>query len=92
MPHEGHFVLNFDADTGQVSPRALACTFQVADLARPLMSVSQLCELGFQCMFKYTHALVIDSAGETVGRFEWTGQLYTTQMILKAPESFPRPS
>ena len=48
VPNEGHFVLNRDADTGQESPRALACTFQVANLMRPLMSVSQLCEQGFQ--------------------------------------------
>ena len=40
VPNKGQFVLNLDADTGQESPRALACTIQVADLTRPLMSVS----------------------------------------------------
>ena len=63
VPNEGQFVFNLDADTGQESPRALACTFQVADLTKPLMSVSQLCEQGFQCVFKDTHALVVDVSG-----------------------------
>ena len=69
VQNEGQFVLNLDADTGQEFPRALACTFQVADLKKPLMSVSQLCEQGFQCVFKDTHALVVDTSGETVCRF-----------------------
>ena len=69
MPNEGQFVLNLDADTGQELPRALACTFQVADLTKPLMSVSQLCEQGFQCVIKDIHDLVVDSLGETVCRF-----------------------
>ena len=69
VPNEGKFVLNLDSDTGQGSPRACACAFQVADFTKPLMSVSQLCELGFQCVLKDTHALVVDPAGETVCRF-----------------------
>ena len=69
VPNEGQFVLNPEAGTGQESPRAVACTFQVADLTKPLMSVFQLCEQGFQCVFKDTHAIVIDPAGETVCRF-----------------------
>jgi hypothetical protein len=60
----------------------------VADLTRPLMSVSQLCEQGFRVEFKDTHALVIDSSGRTACRFQRSGQLYTSQMTLKAPRAF----
>ena len=92
IPNEGQFVVSFDADNGQGSTTPLACTFQVADLTRPLTSVSQICEQGFKVEFKDTHALVIDSSGETVCMFQRSGQLYTNQMILKAPELFHRPS
>ena len=77
IPNEGQFVLILDADNGQGSATPLACTFQVADFTRPLMSVSQLCEQGFKVEFKETHALAIDSSGETVCRFQRSG--------LKAP-------
>jgi hypothetical protein len=92
IPNEGQFVLNLDADDDQGSVTRLAATFQVADLTRPLMSVSQLCEQGFRVEFKDTHALVIDSSGRTACRFQRSGQLYTSQMTLKAPEPFHRPS
>ena len=92
IPNERQFILNLDADNGQGSATQFACTFQVADLTRPLMSVSQLCGQGFEVEFKDTRALVINSSGETVCRFQRSGQLYTSQMTLKAPELFPRPS
>ena len=78
VPNEGQFVFNLDADTGQSSPRALACTFQMADLTKPLMSVFQLCEQGFQRVCEFIHAFVIDPSGEAVCRFERLGKLYTT--------------
>ena len=92
IPNEGQCVVSFDADNGQGSTTPLACTFQVADLTRPLVSVSQLCEQGFKVEFNDTHALVIDSSGETVCKFQLPGHLHTNQMILKAPETFHRPS
>jgi hypothetical protein len=92
IPNEGQFVLNLDADDDQGSVTRLAATFQVADLTRPLMSVSQLCEQGFRVEFKDTHALVIDSTGRTACKFQRSGQLYTSKMTLKAPEPFHRPS
>ena len=49
------------------------------------MSVSQLCKQGFKVEFKDTHALVINSSGETACRFQRSGQLYTSQMIKKRP-------
>ena len=82
IPNEGQFVLNLDADDDQGSVTRLSATFQVADVTRPLMSVSQLCEQGFRVEFKDTHALVIDSSGRTACRFQRSGQLFTCQMTL----------
>ena len=56
------------------------------------MSVSQICEQGLQVVFKDSHALIANAAGDTVCKFERAGQLYTAKMALKAPESFGRPS
>ena len=92
IPDEGQFVLNLDADDGQGEASRHSCTFQVADLTRPLMSASQLCEQGFNVEFKDTHALVGDSSGETVCKFQRSGQSYTSQMTLKSHEHFHRPS
>ena len=49
IPNEFKIILNLQADDGQGSHAQLASTCQVADLTRPLMSESQICEQGFQC-------------------------------------------
>ena len=84
--------LSLQAEVGEGVTALLGTTFQVADLTRPLMSVSQVCEQGFQCVFESTHALIVNAAGETVCRFEKEGQLFVAKMKLKAPGSFARPS
>ena len=70
VPKEDQFIFNLGADNGRGSHAQLAPTFQVAELTLPLMSVSQIYEQGFQFVFKDTHALDVDQAGETVCRFE----------------------
>ena len=92
VPNEEQFVLNLEADNGRgATTQLLASTFQVADRTRPLMSVSQICEQGFKCVFQESPALVVNPAGETVCKFERSGQLYTAKMKLKQPEPFARP-
>ena len=92
VPNEGQFLFNIEADTGQGFRAPVSSLCQVADLSRPLMSVSQIYAHGFDCVFNDTHALVVDQAGKTVCRFKRSGQLYTAKMPLKAPEPFHRPS
>ena len=84
--------LSVQAEVGGGVTALLGTTFQVADLTRPLMSVSQVCEQGFRCVFESTHALIVNAAGETVCRFEKEGQLFVAKMKLKAPDRFVRPS
>ena len=76
----------------------MSSVFQVAEITRPLMSVSRICGQDMRCVFEKTHARVDDAQGKTVARFERDGGLYTCTMKLRKPEekgantnpSFPR--
>ena len=88
VPNEGQMILNLETDDGA----AATATFQVADLTRPLMSVSQICEQGYRCIFEDSCARVVNKDDQTICKFEKEGQLYVAKMKLKAPDRFPRPS
>ena len=91
IPNTGQVTLNLEADvSGEVA--LLSSTFQIANLTRPLMSVSQICEQGFQCVFETDGARVVSKEGVTVCKFEKRNQLYVAEMKLQAPDHFRRPS
>ena len=90
MPNKCQVSLSLEAFHSGGATEQLASRFEVADLTRPLMSVSQICEQGCQCIFTDTHATVVNREG-TLGRFEKQGQLCVARMKLKAPERFGRP-
>ena len=69
----------------------MSSVFQVAEITRPLMSVSRICDQGMSCIFEKTHARVVDSEGKTVARFERDGGLYTCTMRLRRPEARSEP-
>ena len=81
--------LEVEADRGQHC--TVNSVFQVADLNRPLMSVSQVCDNGHKCVFEKDHALVIAPNGDVVCRFTRKSGLYVADMKLKAPSPFGRP-
>ena len=66
--------------------------FQVAEITRPLMSVSKICELGHKCIFDDEKAEVITKNGKVLCTFKRKGGLYVAEMTLKAPEGFQRPA
>ena len=92
VPNEGQMCLNLEAHTGDNTDQMLHSTFQVADLTRPLMSVSQVCASGHKCLFEKDHALIMNAQGETLVKFEMQGGLYVATMRLKAPTPFGRPA
>ena len=51
VQNEGKMALNFEANADGDEAALLSSTFQVTDLTRLLMSVSQICEQRFRCMF-----------------------------------------
>ena len=55
----------------------MSSVFQVAEVTRPLMSVSRICDPDMVCIFEKTHARVADSDGNAVARFDRDGGLYT---------------
>ena len=54
------------------------------------MSVSQICDHGFKCIFDKDRATVVDAEGNHKFICERRGGLYLTPMKLKAPEPFRR--
>ena len=79
-------MLNLESDGGE--NRKIKSTFQVAEVTRPLMSVSRVCDQGLTRNLTDTHAFVRDKAGNTVVKFERRGGLYIARMKLKPPEGF----
>ena len=77
--------LNLEADDGRGGRERPMSMFPEADFARPLMSVSQICEQGHQVVLKDSHALFVHALGDTVCRFQRSWHVYSAKMTLKAP-------
>ena len=89
VPNEGQLLLNLESDLKQ-GTRRLQSTFQVAEVTRPLMSFSRICDQGLKCIFDNQEALAIDNkTNKTVVSFERRGGLYIAKMRLRPPEGFP---
>ena len=65
----------------------MSSVFQVAEVTRPLMSVSRICDQDMVCIFDKDHARILGTDGNTVARFERDGGLYTCTMRFRRPES-----
>ena len=89
VQNEGQMSLNLEADTGS-GIELINSVFQVAELNRPLMSVSQICQHGYKCVFEKDHANILNESGESICRFEEDRGLYVATMSLKAPTPFGR--
>ena len=63
-------------------------TFQVAEISRPLMSVSRVCDMGMERRFKKDEALIVNGEGQTVAWFARHGGPDIASMRLKPPEGF----
>ena len=94
VPNEGQVTLNLEASGGGKGGggNLIKSIFQVAEITRPLMSVSRVCELGHKCVFDDEKAEVIAKNGTVLCTFRRKGGLYVAEMKLKAPEGFHRPA
>jgi hypothetical protein len=90
VPNEGQLLLNMESSTTTGVMKLQSC-FQVAEVTRPLMSVSRVCDQGLECRFTETEARVIDKSGKTLVSFQRQGGLYISKMRLKPPEGFGGP-
>ena len=50
VPNEGALLLNMESSTNRGVMKLQSC-FQVAEVTRPLMSVSRVCDQGLECVF-----------------------------------------
>ena len=67
-------------------------TFQVAEVSRPLMSVSKICDQAYACLFTNGGAQILDPDRRTVRQFGRSNGLYVANMKPKLPDPFTRPA
>ena len=91
VPNEGQVALNLEAGPEGKSS-LIKSIFQVAEITRPLMSVSRVCELGHKCIFDAEKADVMSKNGTLLCTFKRKGGLYVAEMKLKALDGFHRPA
>jgi hypothetical protein len=73
---------------GKVKGRRIASTFQVADVTRPLYSVSKLCDAGYKVDFTKEEATVLRD-GKIIHRFPREGGLYVAEMSIGEDDQAP---
>ena len=85
--------LNLESNgSGDLPGNLIKSVFQVAEITRPLMCLSRICELGHKCVFDDEKAEVVAKNGKILCTFRREGGLYVAEMKLKAPEGFQRPA
>jgi hypothetical protein len=90
VPNEGQLRVNLEATCEGRGPVPLSSDFQIAEITRPLMSVSRICEQGYTCLFTKDGAQVLDKDQRKVCEFQKRSGLYVSSMKLKPPEPFQR--
>ncbi len=66
----------------ETTGKPINSTFQIAEVSRPLYSVSKICDEGCDVHFCATHASVI-KGGVEVARFPREHGLYVAEMVLQ---------
>ena len=92
IPNEGQAAVSVVLPAGNGKVNMGLATFQVAEVSRPLMSVSKICDQGYACLFTKDGAQILDSNQRKVCEFGRPNGLYVANMKLKSPEPFQRPA
>ena len=83
ITNHGQTELNLANDAG----KKMRSNFQVADVTRMLMSVSQTCDNDLEVHFNKLRGWVTDEEGKTIATFPRRGGLYVAEMTLKNPDA-----
>ena len=86
LPTNGGSILAMQLPIGGGRMNVGEATFQVADVARPLLSVSKICEKGNDVLCRKDAAYVLDPSGKVVAKFEKRNGLYVATMAVKNPK------
>ena len=84
IPNRGEMNLKLDIEEGG-SKHGINAIFQVAQVTRPLMSVSKTCDSDFTCHFYKDKAEVRNMKGQVLCTFIRRGGLYICKMRLRSP-------
>jgi hypothetical protein len=86
MANEGQMVLEMLAPVEDGKHKEVGVTWQVAEVCRPLLSVSKICDQAAHTVtFDAKIAGVRDSRGRIVCVFQRKGNLYIGRMKVKNP-------
>ena len=97
LPNKGQVSLKLrSGERARGKGTDIKTVFQVADVKRPLWSVSKICDAGFTVKFSRDRAVVLDKNGKVCVKFERRGGLYVARLMMKNPkfkktEGFQRP-
>ena len=87
MANKGQVTLHLMAPNGVGDgEEKISTVFQVADVTRPLWSVSKVCDAGYDVRFSKKQATILDEHGQPVCVFERQGGLYVARMRLRNPK------
>jgi hypothetical protein len=87
MANEGQMVLEMLAPTEEGEHNEVDVTWQVADVCRPLLSVSKICDKAEHTVtFDKKRAVVRDAKGRIVCVFTRRGNLYIGRMKVRNPK------
>jgi hypothetical protein len=86
IANHGGPLLKIVSEDSKGNKHHITSNFQVADVTKALWSVGLICDSGLDVRFKKHEALILDSRGVELCRFERIGGLYVTTVMLENPE------
>ena len=87
MKNQGEMLLKMEAPIDDGRDQPIESMFQVADVVRPLFSVSRICGHRNNTMtFDKTKAVVRNPKGKVLMVFKRKGNLYIAQMKVRNPK------
>ena len=89
MKNQGQIKLMLRAPNGDRG-KDIRTTVQCADVTRPLLSVSKICDAGMKVTFDQEKAVIIDQKGKEVCRFMRKKGLYVASMKIRNPNYKPK--
>ena len=86
MANEGQIILEMLAPLEEGQHNTVDVTWQIADVCRPLLSVSKICDAAQHTVtFDSKRAVVRDAKGRIVCIFQRKGNLYIGRMKIRNP-------
>ena len=87
IANEGESRVVMELPNGEGGTNGGNCMFQIADVTRPLMSVSKLCENGnYDVLCRRDQACILDREHNVVAAFERKNGLYVADLVAKNPK------